>query len=251
MKTSAKLALFCFLSLSVISYSSKYKGNNDIFAELTDSSNAYVDGTYQGQSQSKYTGEMYWGHVQITVENGSFTDLNYFIRDSSVHEPVDSMYGVNHYAGNPTYQQQCVNDGHGIEIYPQRLLSSQDIDNVDAISGATWSYNIFIASVKNALKDAKISSSFDSKVETDKVSFEALPNPFGPAVNLNYFLNLNGYVELNIYNSQGKLLNKLVDGYHGPGSYTIQWNDCPNSGIYIYRLKVNDVVLCGKIIGLK
>lgn len=32
------------------------------------------------------------------------------------------------------------------------LLEIQDINKLDALSGATWSYNIFRASVKDALK---------------------------------------------------------------------------------------------------
>ena len=33
-----------------------------------------------------------------------------------------------------------------------KLLEIQDINKLDAVSGATWSYNIFRASVKEALK---------------------------------------------------------------------------------------------------
>jgi major membrane immunogen (membrane-anchored lipoprotein) len=251
MKTPIKLTIFYFITLSITSYSFNNQGHNNSNTELKDTSSTYIDGTYQGHSQSYYTGEPYWGHIQITVENGSFAYLSFTIRDSSTHEPVDSMYGVNHYAGNSTYQQQCVNDGHGIEIYPQRLILSQDIDNVDAITGATWSYNIFIASAKNALKDAKIISSIDSKMETYKVCLEALPNPFTSTITLKYTLNKNSNIELNVFDSQGKLLSNLVDCNHAPGAYTIQWHDCPAPGIYIYRLKANDLVLCGKIIGIK
>jgi len=34
-------------------------------------------------------------------------------------------------------------------------MKVQDIDKLDAISGSTWSYNIFKASVKDALNKAK------------------------------------------------------------------------------------------------
>lgn len=39
--------------------------------------------------------------------------------------------------------------------YPKKLSETQDINKIDAISGATWSYNIFRASVNEALKNAK------------------------------------------------------------------------------------------------
>ena len=35
-------------------------------------------------------------------------------------------------------------------------MKAQDPDKVDAFTGATWSYNIFKASAKKALKDAII-----------------------------------------------------------------------------------------------
>ena len=112
----------------------------------------YTDGTYKGFSRSKYTNEPFWGQVTILVENGKFKKINFEIRDTILHESVDSMYGVIHYSGNSDYIQQCVNDGNGIKNYPVKLLKTQDINKVDAVSGATWSYNIFKESVKEALK---------------------------------------------------------------------------------------------------
>jgi major membrane immunogen (membrane-anchored lipoprotein) len=112
----------------------------------------YQDGIYEGKSQDGYAGmEPFWGIVRIKVEKGVFTSVNFMIRDTSIHECVDSVYGINHYASYPAYQVQCVKDGNGIKTYPKKLLQTQDISKVDATSGATWSYNIFKASVKDAL----------------------------------------------------------------------------------------------------
>jgi major membrane immunogen (membrane-anchored lipoprotein) len=252
MKTSNYLIIVCLVTLSFLAYSfNDGKKDTNINIEYKDSSNTYLDGTYLGQSQSRYTAEPFWGHIQITVDNGSFGALYFIIRDSNLHETVDSMYGVVHYAGYPVYQQQCVNDAHGIEIYPQNLLKSQDLDNVDAITGATWSYNIFIASAKAALKDAKIITGIDNRIETDKVSIYALPNPFNSTLTLEYNLTKNSYVALDIYDSQGKLLKKLVDKEQEPGIYTIQWQECSTSGIYYYRLQTDNVVISRKLIALK
>ncbi len=49
------------------------------------------------------------------------------------------------------YVQQCRNDRRGVLSYPDTLLKYQDICKVDAIAGATWSYNLFRTSVKEAL----------------------------------------------------------------------------------------------------
>lgn len=250
MKTSSILTLVCLISLPLLVFPSKYKGKNDTNSILKDSSDSYLDGTYQGQSQSYYTSEPFWGRIQVKVVNGAFTEINFTIRDSSAHEPVDSMYGVHHYAGVPEYQQQCVNDGHGIEIYPQKLLTSQNIDEVDAITGATWSYNIFISTIKNALKDAKKTSGIVNQSSDNKINLDAFPNPSNSSIILKYNIHNTCHVKIDIYDTEGRLISKLVDDNYIPGEYNIMWN-CPSSGTYFYRFIAGDMVLSGKLINSK
>lgn len=114
----------------------------------------YKDGTYEGKSQSVYSAEPYWGIVRIKVKNGLFTEIDFTIRDSSLHETFNEKY-EKHFEGIPEYIQQCRNDWKGVHTYPAKMSESQNIDKIDAMSGATWSCNIFKASVKEALKDAK------------------------------------------------------------------------------------------------
>jgi len=157
MKVLIKLTAICIITLSFLAFVINNSNKNNIGnIVLKDTSGNYADGLYQGLSQASYTGEPYWGQMQIIIQNNSFASIHFTIKDSNTHEIVDSLYGVLHFSGNPDYMQQCVNDGHGIEIYPQRLIESQNLDNVDAITGATWSYNIFKATANAALKDAKI-----------------------------------------------------------------------------------------------
>jgi major membrane immunogen (membrane-anchored lipoprotein) len=111
----------------------------------------YPDGKYTGQSRSIYIDEPYWGRVSFTLTKGVFSDITFMIRDSNLHETFDTIYGK-HFQGNEVYIQQCRNDWMGVQSYPAKLTETQDIDKLDAISGATWSYNIFKASVHDALK---------------------------------------------------------------------------------------------------
>jgi uncharacterized protein with FMN-binding domain len=112
----------------------------------------YVDGIYEGYSQSLYTSEPFWGYIQISIVNGAFSNIKFTIRDTLTHEFVDSIYGTIHYSDTPEYMLQCVNEDHGIEKYPPELLKAQNVDEVDCISGATWTCNIFKATVKEAMK---------------------------------------------------------------------------------------------------
>lgn len=111
------------------------------------------DGTYSGSSRSIYTQEPYWGIIRFSVQGGKLTNVYFMIRDSSLHETFNEAY-AHHFAGNEEYIQQTKNDWYGVKTYPARLRKKQDISKVDVISGATWSYNIFRDSYKEALKQS-------------------------------------------------------------------------------------------------
>ena len=114
----------------------------------------YHDGIYEGRSQSKYTNEPFLGVVKIEIKKGYITSVEYKIIDTLANEVFDSNY-EKHYPGNEKYIQQCRNDWKGVNIYPDNLLKMQDPGKLDAISGATWSCNIFKQSAFEALKKAK------------------------------------------------------------------------------------------------
>lgn len=124
------------------------------YSQVQDSVIKYKDGSYYGQSRAKYIYEPYWGNVHLTIKNGSVSDIRFVIRDSNLHETFDGIY-EKHFEGNAEYIQQSRNDWKGVQTYPKMFSEKQDINKVDAVSGATWSYNIFKASVYEALKNAK------------------------------------------------------------------------------------------------
>jgi major membrane immunogen (membrane-anchored lipoprotein) len=251
MKTLKNLILLSILTLGLVAFTVANRESYKVASEIkSDSSSNYLDGTYMGHSRAIYSSEPYWGHVEISVNGGVFTGINFTIRDSNLHEVVDSMYGVIHYAGNPEYMQQCVNDGHGIELYPQRLLESQNIDNIDAITGATWSYTIFIASTHDALKDAQRPTAINEVDVSSKIGIRVQPNPFTTILNLEYFLANDIAINLSIYDSQGKLVNQLVDKKQNAGHYTLSWGDYSPRGIYFYRLSTDQLTVSSKIVKL-
>jgi major membrane immunogen (membrane-anchored lipoprotein) len=113
----------------------------------------YINGKYHGISRANYT-EEYYGNTTITVKNGWITRIDFCVRDSAKHELFDAGY-EHYFADNPLYVQQCRNDWQGVNAYPDSLLKYQDIRKVDARSGATWSFNLFRSSVKEAMVNAR------------------------------------------------------------------------------------------------
>ncbi|MDX1430730.1 MAG: T9SS type A sorting domain-containing protein, partial [Rhodothermales bacterium] len=66
------------------------------------------------------------------------------------------------------------------------------------------------------------------------------PNPFNPTTMITYSLSEPSHVRLEVFDLQGRLVQRLADHQKGPGDYTMPF-DAGNlpSGTYIYRLETN------------
>ncbi|MCH9028575.1 MAG: T9SS type A sorting domain-containing protein [Bacteroidetes bacterium] len=79
--------------------------------------------------------------------------------------------------------------------------------------------------------------------------YQNRPNPFNPSTTIKYNLKENGYVSLKFYDILGREVADLIDEKHSAGSYNVTFNtDGLVSGVYIYKLKVNDFVEVKKMI---
>jgi len=86
------------------------------------------------------------------------------------------------------------------------------------------------------------------------------PNPFNASTALSYKLQATSHVSLRIYDTAGRLVETLVDGWRSAGVHelTFDASDLP-SGMYVYRLRVNapsgsgatPTTMSGKMILLK
>jgi hypothetical protein len=69
--------------------------------------------------------------------------------------------------------------------------------------------------------------------------FQNYPNPFNPYTIISYSLMKNTFVNLGIYNIEGKLISTLVNDFQKPGKYSVPFTISENplsSGVYYYRL---------------
>jgi len=96
------------------------------------------------------------------------------------------------------------------------------------------------------------------EVESGGVSVEefvlnkAYPNPFNPTVVLSMEYGVGSNAVLNIYNTQGVLVDQLINGFVEAGSYDITW-DATNmpSGVYIVKMLAGNVMQSQKIVLMK
>ena len=83
------------------------------------------------------------------------------------------------------------------------------------------------------------------------------PNPFNPKTILKYDLPQNSFVEVIIYDMQGKVVNNLVNTNQSSGFKTIQWDATDNqglsvsAGVYIYTIEAGGFRKTKKMILLK
>ena len=83
------------------------------------------------------------------------------------------------------------------------------------------------------------------------------PNPFNPITKIRWELPKNEFVNISIYNSNGKLVKTLVNSLQSSGYRTINWDATDNrnkpmtSGLYIYMLQSESYVNTKKMILLR
>jgi len=83
------------------------------------------------------------------------------------------------------------------------------------------------------------------------------PNPFNPTTTIRYAVQFPSHVELNIYDSLGRLVRTLVDEFKGSGNYAVAWegrdaagNAVP-SGVYFYRITIGGFTSAKKMMCIK
>jgi len=80
----------------------------------------------------------------------------------------------------------------------------------------------------------------------------AVPNPFNPTTAIGYWLAAGCYVNLRIFDTAGRLVVDLVNGWREKGFQQITWNagGLP-SGIYFARLEAEQASIVQKLIFIK
>lgn len=78
------------------------------------------------------------------------------------------------------------------------------------------------------------------------------PNPYNAVTMINYHLSRPAHVRLEIYNLQGRLVQRLVDSVQAAGEFAARWQGIDQSGqpqasgIYLYRIQLNGKTVATK-----
>ena len=93
----------------------------------------------------------------------------------------------------------------------------------------------------------------DTESEPDNFMLEQnYPNPFNPVTTIRYTLSGDQFVNLKIFNAQGKEVAELINATEKSGSHEVKFDgsNMP-SGVYYYRLKTNGFMKIRKMVILK
>ena len=116
-------------------------------------SGGYRDGVYTGRSGEDDTGA--WGEARITLKAGKVIGCEFITRqkDGTVK---DAEYGkINGEIANQVYYDKAQLAVEAMKKYAAEYLAAGDLKAVEAVSGATISYDQFLEAVENALETAK------------------------------------------------------------------------------------------------
>jgi len=92
----------------------------------------------------------------------------------------------------------------------------------------------------------------DSTVPRKYHLFQNYPNPFNTSTTIRYTLPIDDYVEINIYNLNGKLVKHLFSGFQKASTYHLSWEaSFFSSGVYIYCLETGNRNISRKCLLMK
>jgi uncharacterized delta-60 repeat protein len=78
------------------------------------------------------------------------------------------------------------------------------------------------------------------------------PNPFNPSTVLSYELQAASYISLKVYDTAGRLVATLVNGWRDAGAHEVTFDGSRlASGVYVYRLQAGENAATGKMVLLK
>ncbi len=78
------------------------------------------------------------------------------------------------------------------------------------------------------------------------------PNPFNPKTKIRFKIFQAGLTTIKIFNLLGQEVVELVNEFKNPGTYDVEFNASElSSGIYLYRIRVNDFTASKKMILMK
>ncbi|MFA9390040.1 MAG: sialate O-acetylesterase [Prolixibacteraceae bacterium] len=219
---------------------------------------------YEAEAAS-YTGT---GSIKSSTQasGGKYTDLqsgwvltfdNVEVAESGTY-PLSIRYLLN-YEG-PKAQILLVNGKNMGEItftapnattwstYNMDVALNKGINKIEFDDSWGWMSFDYIAI---AVEDTTSGSEQDgiNSLEKKKISMSSYPNPFRKSTNINYTIQEDRTIQLDVFNSQGQKVKTLVNEYKAAGDYSIEFDGRNlEPGMYLLKLSMDSYSKTQKLV---
>jgi len=161
-------------------------------------------------------------------------------------------------SANPGETVEVYSDtsGQGQEYLGTKICDGSGQFTLDLTSPPTYQF-ITATAIDAKGNTSQFSVPLKTGIETPRIlkhpdSFSLMqnyPNPFNPETTIRFGLHVNARVRLKIYNVKGQEIRTIVDKKFPPGFHDIKFNAVGlPSGIYFYRIQINDILMVRKMI---
>ncbi len=162
--------------------------------------------------------------------------------------------------GTEFFVERAVNAVGPFVDRPSSMTTGSDVSFVfvdeECEPGASYWYRVGI------LAGAERKTLFETGRVTIPATSLALmqnnPNPFNPTTTIGYYMPVAGQVTLEVYDSSGRLVNRLLDrAMKQKGAYSVEWSGADaqgrrvSSGVYFYRLTSGKETISKKMVLLR
>lgn len=191
----------------------------------------------------------YWSNILIDFESGNHPRL--------VWGPYPSTtLSINNYRvyrkyGQSAYQLLATVSSTTYEYIDESVSFVQP----GGAAGVTVQYKVaavynttqqtgYSNSVSYYVKGQQIEKTNNGENQDIKSAFKLdqnYPNPFNPSTRIAFYISENAFVSLKVYDTLGNEIQDLINQEMSSGDYSVNFDGSNlSSGIYFYRLNVND-----------
>lgn len=189
----------------------------------------------------------------------SLPQLSNDIVDLSGYLPLVSVDYFDENSNFPLTAKITLDNGNEMEMIPSSFDFSQPV-TFQVATTATWE-NATISFSDNNIDFVELEITLtSSEYEATQLQITQLnnyPNPFNPSTTINFYLQNDADVSLEICNVKGQTVQTIVRNHLNKGKHEFVWNgrndanEGVSSGIYFIKLRANNDFKKKKIILLK
>ncbi len=183
--------------------------------------------------------------------------------------PCEEVNPIFHFSGDPVssigwiqispcYMRMYTNIGpfvlpanERVDIWTAYIVGrgNNNLNSITKLKEYTTAANYFY---KSNFTQLPVNVEYEIQNVVDYNLYQNYPNPFNPTTTIRYSIPQEGRVTLKIFDILGQEVTTLKNEFQKANSYEIQFNSAGlASGVYIYRLQVNDYVQSKKMMLLK